>query len=90
MKFHPAYQEDHDKPFSGNFSDLKGGEYLGHSAQPELFRSNPGSIIVGIDGEDGAWMSDYYYDPLMKIEGEHWVSSNGHNLWLSIRKPDNA
>jgi hypothetical protein len=82
MKVHPAYQDVHTaESFVGEFSDLKGGEYLGHSAQPDLFRSNPGSIIVAIDGEDGGWMSDYYYDPLMKIEGEHWVSSNNATIF---------
>jgi hypothetical protein len=79
MKVHPAYQEDHSESFVGNFSDLKGGEYLGHSAQPDLFRSNPGAIIVAVDGNEGEWLSDYYYDPLMRIEGEHWIASNSHS-----------
>lgn len=63
--FHESYCDEQKlTPYEGSQSGLQGGEYLGHSARPDL--AKPGTFITST--EDG-----YYFDPLLVIEGDSYV-----------------
>jgi hypothetical protein len=73
--------------FKGTFDDLKGGELLGHQAQPDLFRDHKGATITCVEMDEGD-PHLYYYDPELKIQGTHYKSTGKYNkynpLWVLL------
>lgn len=77
--FHETYGGGDPVAFEGERADLRGGEYLGGSARPELF--GPGDIIT-VAGDD------HYFDPELRIPGHSFVSDGGFPKWCAIARKD--
>lgn len=70
---HETYGPGSPVAFEGTRAELTGGEYLGSTAQPDLFKA--GDIVTGTWGPDGGGY--YYYDPELRIDGNSVVRSPG-------------
>lgn len=77
------------EPFAGTFKELRGGEYLGPTAQPHIMQS--GAIITSVysynDDGHGSHIG-YYYDPKLLIKGTSYVwakfSNADKNTWIKV------
>ena len=88
-RIHDRYTDNRGGTFKGTRDELVGGEYLGHSAQPHLFQN--GDILTAV--RLGNNLSDYYYDPCLRIPGGHFVyykppSTDYYPSWVKLNTKD--
>ena len=87
-RIHDVYTGYRDDAFAGTRDDLVGGEYLGPSAQPHLFVN--GDIVTEV--RIGNNLSEYYYDPSLRISGSHFVyykhGGTHYPTWVSMNTKD--
>ena len=88
-RIHEVYTGCRNDAFKGTRDELVGGEYLGNTAQPHLFRN--GDILTVVRLENN--LSDYYYDPSIRIPGKHYVyhqpcSTDYYPSWVKLNTKD--
>ena len=87
-RIHDRYTGNRGGTFKGTRDELVGGEYLGNTAQPHLFRN--GDILTAVSFGNH---SDYYYDPCLRIPGEHYVYHQPYSTvhsspWVKLNTKD--